>query len=228
MLNKLYKHFRTTLLLIFLCWNFPVATAAEYLKILYISDSTTVCTDTQSCLLVREAPEKEWTALTRPIRDFNYTKGFSYCLLVNVAVSAENDTTYTLQEIKSRTAVNATIKESINNTLPDSSKWLLYKLRMKDGSTKTFSLAKAHLQFFPGAQTLTGSTDCNTFSATITLQQDSMQIADILLTKMACGKHSIESRFVEMLQNTNKYKVNGKLLYLYKDDRLLGLFSRKK
>ncbi|MBK9328004.1 MAG: META domain-containing protein [Sphingobacteriales bacterium] len=112
-------------------------------------------------------------------------------------------------------------------SIRDSSTWLLYKLKMKDG-IKTFSLQKAYLQFDMKNNTVTGNTDCNSFSASVTIDKSQLTFENVITTKMACRKHSIETDFLKAINSATNYKVASKMLYLYKGKSLVALFTKKK
>lgn len=214
------------------------AFSAGYLKVLYIADHRTNCEDNSGkCLLARNSPDEDWFVLKYPIEGFTYEVGYEYSLLVNVekidltnTISDKHliQTKYTLSEIKSKTktgSVNSIVK--INASLPDSSKWMLYKLSMKDG-TKTFSVQKAYLQFDIKNNTVSGNTECNSLNAGFSTDSTAFKFDNVVTTKMACGKHSIEPTFLNMMNSVTTYKVTPKVLYLMKGKTLLALFTRKK
>lgn len=217
--------------LFLLCILFKVSFSASYLKVLYISHQKPSCDSIENCLLVSDSPTDSFRLFTNPIQGFTYQIGFDYCLLVEVQTS-ENKTDsvpvkYVLSEIKSKIKKDYS-KTQVITAILDSSKWLLYKIRMKDGSTKTFSIQKAYIQFDLKNNTISGNTDCNNFNASFSLDTSALKFENIITTKMACGKHAIEPIFLNLLNITTNYKIKSKLLYLYKEKTLIGLFTLKK
>ncbi|MFN8237094.1 MAG: META domain-containing protein [Chitinophagales bacterium] len=201
----------------------------SYLKVMYVSDRQSDC-DTGKCLLTRDEPIGEWKTFHYPIEGFNYKEGYEYCLLVEIQTSDSTPSArYLLSEIKSKIKKDTADAGIAKPALPiaDSSTWLLYKLKMKDG-IKTFSLQKAYLQFDIKNNTVNGNTDCNTFNASISIDNTQLVFENILTTKMACKKHSIEADFLKALTSATHYKVASKMLYLYKGKSLLALFTKKK
>lgn len=213
------------------------AFSAVYLKVVYIADHKVEC-GTKSCLLSRDTPTDAYQTFDKEIEGFSYLEGYEYCLLIEVQTPGISvpavpfdaaQVKYVLSEIKSKIKTGQPTdmnKSSVN--IPDSSKWLLYKLRLKDGSTRTFSIQKAYLSFDVNKGVLSGNTECNSFNAGFTADSSSFKIEHIVTTKMACGKHSIEPTFISMLNTATRYKITDKLFYLYKGKTLLGLFTRKK
>lgn len=203
--------------------------AADFLKVMYVADHRVPC-DSAECLLVRDMPSDTFSVYRNKIEGFSYESGYNYCLLVNIKINT--DTTYTLSEIKTKTkAIHLINKDTIainKIALPfDTCKWILYKLKLKDG-IKTYSIPKAYLQFDLTAQTLIGNTDCNDFFATYFFINDSISFKLTEIANAICNKRSIEPDFLALLQNTTRYKLTNKLLYLYDGKKLLGLFTKKK
>jgi heat shock protein HslJ len=213
--------------------------AAVYLKVVYIADYKSDC-GIGKCILTRDAPTDSFTVFNNNIEGFTYEEGFEYCILMEIQTPGVSepaipfDSTqikYVLSEIKSKVKTkkdSVTKNTTINSAITGSSKWMLYKLKMKDGSTRTFSIQKAFLQFDTKNNTISGSTECNGFTASVDITENTLIITNANSTLLACGKRSIEPAFLEMLKNTTHYKATSKLLYLYKDKKLLGLFTRKK
>ena len=223
------------IIIFFVFFSFIEAYAAVYLKVIYIADHTMNCNE-QKCLLVRDSPTDTFQLFDKKIEGFNYQEGFEYCLLIEVQTQGISEpailkdsskTKYVLSEIKSKIKTDTTTK-SLNNTtsIPDSSKWILYKLKTKDG-TKTFSVSKAYLQFDVKNNIAIGNTDCNDFTASFSLDT-SLIFENIIITKMNCKRFSSESAFLNALNSTNKFKATPKLLYLYNDKKLVAIFTRKK
>ncbi|HNE51358.1 MAG TPA: META domain-containing protein, partial [Chitinophagales bacterium] len=106
--------------------------------------------------------------------------------------------------------------------------WWLYKLRMKDGGIRTFTLQKAYLKFDFHTHTFIGYSDCNTISGEFTITATAIKFDNIVSSDIACGKHSIDNEFMQLLYTADTIKISGKLLYLTKRKTLLGLFTLKK
>ncbi len=211
--------------------------SSVYLKVVYISGSKADC-GINKCFLIRENPVENYTIFNYTIEGFDFEEGYEYCLLVEIQTagiilpSVSNDSTqakYVLSEIKSKTKINNEEVSSFKKAIfiSDSSKWMLYKLRMKDG-TKTFSIQKAFLQFDINNNTINGNTECNSLNAGFIIDSTTCKFINIITTKMICGKHSIEPVFLNMMKSVTNYRATSKLLYLFKEKTLLALFTRKK
>jgi heat shock protein HslJ len=216
---------------------FP-AFSAVYLKVVYIADHSVDC-GTQKCLLSRDAPTDTYHIFDKTIEGFSYEDGYEYCILMEIRTPSastplapfdSSQIKYVLSEIKSKTKTKTEGTVTVKQTsiaIPDSSKWLLYKLRLKD-ETKTFSIQKAYLQFDIKNNTVSGSSDCNSLNANFTADSTAFKFENIVTTKMACGKRSIETVFLNALNSTTKIKFTSKLLYLFKGKTMVALFTRKK
>ena len=206
--------------------------SAVYLKVVYIADSTVNC-GINKCLLTRDSPTENYKVFDKTIEGFSYQEGFEYCLLIEIQTPGITETSvpsdssqikYVLKEIKSKIKTKGVLTKSAIN-IPDSSKWILYKLKMKE-EMRTFSITKAFIQFNTNNNTLSGSTDCNGFFGNYS--NDSVfKFLNINSTLLAC-KRSVETEFLSALNKTNRIKITSKLLYLYCDKKLLALFTRKK
>jgi heat shock protein HslJ len=201
--------------------------ASNYLKVMYIADSTTTCGD-KKCMMYRNSPEENYQPLPTTIEGFIYKEGFEYCILVTAKTIDSTHTTYKLQEIKSKTKGVKTNKDTLHSTIFNDTTWLLYKLRMKDGNTRSFTLQKAYLKLDFYTHTITGNSDCNSISGEFTITDAAIKFENIVSSNAACGKHSIDKEFMQMFYTADKIKINGKLLYLTKGKMLLGLFTLKK
>ena len=211
--------------------------AAVYLKVVYIADHSVDC-GSDKCLLLRDSPADTFSVFKNKIQGFTYEEGFEYCILMEIQSPGVSNPSlpfdssqikYVLSEIKSKikTTTNLIDSKKIICIIPDSSKWMLYKLRMKE-ETKTFSIQKAYLQFDTKNNTVTGNTECNSLNASFSADLSQLKFSNITTTKIACNKRSIEPTFINMMNTATSYKVTSKLLYIYNGKYLVALFTKKK
>jgi len=68
-----------------------------------------------------------------------------------------------------------------------------------------------------------GNSGCNNFSGEVILNaaNGSFSAGNLASTKKMCDNMGVETNFLQMLSQTNKYVVNGTTLELYKDNLLL-------
>src|SRR6476646_5056543 len=114
----------------------------SFLKIIYVSSQTPECDTLHTCLFIKDSPDQEWRSFQQPIEGFQYTPGYEYCLLVEVSKVNSNppvpfDTVhlqYKLTEIRSK--VNKLVASDVSGDIQnvDTVKWMLYKLKTKDGT----------------------------------------------------------------------------------------------
>lgn len=220
---------RSILLLLLLI---PVQLFSEnYYKVIYIADHKADCGNGKKCLLTRDSPSEVWEIFENNIEGFNYEEGYEYCVLAEIqypfsgGVSDSVHPKYILNDIKSKIKTGK-ISQGIKN-IPDSSKWILYKLKTRDGN-RTFSMPKAYLQFYIKSNTISGNTECNDLSATFTIDSFQIKFENITTTKIACKKRSIEPDFLKMMKEASHYKIASNVLYIYKGKYLLAMFTRKK
>ncbi len=201
----------------------------EYLKVIYISSEKSPCDDTINCLKYRENTEDNWKILPYLITGFNAEPGYEYCLLMEVSKERKDTITfekYRLIEIRSKAKKERTSNISNKNSIPTDVKWFLYKLRTKDG-TRTFSISKAYLIFQSNNQ-ITGNTDCNNLFSSYSADSTALSFGTIGTTKMYCKKNTIENDFLFALSQTTQYKINSRLLYMYKGKSLFAVFIKDK
>jgi len=99
-----------------------------------------------------------------------------------------------------------------------SNEWMLTELNGEAIVLDTSFHAKPNLIFDKENNSIGGNGGCNGFGGNIELKgSDSLQIADITSTQMACPNLEIEQRFFEALGNTKTYHINGNMLTLHND-----------
>jgi heat shock protein HslJ len=82
------------------------------------------------------------------------------------------------------------------------------------------------MQFDLEANTISGSTSCNRFNSTITLDGNTITIGSPATTKMFCEGQG-EPTFVNMLPQVNSYQVKGDVLTLYRDEVEMMHFKKE-
>lgn len=76
---------------------------------------------------------------------------------------------------------------------------------------------------------VTGNGSCNNYFSDIVLnpQNGTFDVGDLGSTKMACDSMATEQNYFNLLEQVNKYIVNGDYLELYKDNLLLLKFKKQ-
>jgi putative lipoprotein len=105
-------------------------------------------------------------------------------------------------------------------------KWMLKKIHIADSSEVV--TGNAFIKFNQSTKSGGGNGGCNTFGSTISVSGNTIGFKDIISTQMYCeGVQQTEAAFFKQLGKVNRFKINGKMLLLYKDKELLLEFDSK-
>lgn len=116
-------------------------------------------------------------------------------------------------------ASNYSSKKAGNQAPLEGSSWVLAEQVSTEQPTLVVEAGK-----------ITGNTGCNNyFSSNVTIEPKGgvFGASNVGSTKKACINMSVETGFLNMLQQANRYVVNGNSLELYKDNLLLLKFDKK-
>jgi heat shock protein HslJ len=185
-------------------------------KMLLVADYLENCVGVgpQSCMLVKESPEDDWTYFYDQIEGFEYEEGYSYELLVteipvpNPAADASS-IRYVLKNIISKVP-------SLNpNKLIK--KWTVIKIQgleqLSASPTMTFEKEDAKVAGFSG---------CNNYFSTYTVSENELSFGLVGATRKLCPDMSVEDAFFKNLSNITRFEIVKKELYLYdQNDELL-------
>ena len=187
-------------------------------KMLIVADHLENCIGVgpQSCMLVKENPEDEWTFFYDQIEGFEYEEGYTYELLVN-QIPVENPAAdassirYKLKNIISKTP-----------TLNDSDlikEWTVIKIKgleqLSNSPTMIFEKEDSKVAGFAG---------CNNYFATYNVSGNALSFGPAGATRKLCPDMSVEDVFFKNLPNISRFEIVKKELYLYdKNDELLIL-----
>jgi len=81
--------------------------------------------------------------------------------------------------------------------------------------------------FDAGKSSAGGDTGCNLFGGSYAVSGNTIRIYDTVSTMRACiedERMNIERRFMDALQNTDRFEIRGGNLFVYRNDRLLIKF----
>jgi heat shock protein HslJ len=81
--------------------------------------------------------------------------------------------------------------------------------------------------FDAGKSSAGGDTGCNLFGGSYAVSGNTIRIYDTISTMRACiedERMNIERRFMDALQNTNRFEIRGGNLFLYRNEKLLAKF----
>ena len=185
-------------------------------KRLIIADHLSDCVGVgpQTCMLVKESPEDDWTYFYDQIEGFDYEEGFTYELLINeVPVSNPaadaSSIRYQLKEIISKVA------SSDGSELMK--EWKVLKLKGLEQIASAPTLI-----FHEKDNRLTGFAGCNNYFSTYTISGKEIKFDKTGSTRKLCPDMSVEDIFFKLLPEVARYEVVKKELYLYdKSDTVL-------
>ena len=185
-------------------------------KRLIVADHLTDCVGVgpQTCMLVKESPEDDWTYFYDQIEGFDYEEGFTYELLINeVPVSNPaadaSSIRYELKELISKVA------SSDGSELMK--EWKVLKLKGLEQIVSAPSLV-----FHEKDQRLSGFAGCNNYFSTYSLSGHEITFSKTGSTRKLCPDMSVEDTFFKLLPEVARYEVQKKELYLYnKNDEIL-------
>lgn len=185
-------------------------------KILIVADHLEDCVGVgpQSCMLVKENLNDEWTYFYSQIEGFTYESGYTYELLVDeipVANPAADASSirYVLNSIVSKTP-----------SLLDSElykEWKVIKIKgmkqLSSSPTMLFEQAENKVGGFSG---------CNNYFSTVEISGKTMSFGAIGATRKLCPDMSVEDAFLKTLSNIARFEIIKKELYFYdQSDELL-------
>ena len=183
---------------------------------LIIADHVTDCVGVgpQTCMLVKESPEDEWTYFYDQIEGFNYEPRYTYELIVteikvdNPAADASS-MRYQLKELVSKVA------SSDGSELMK--EWKVLKLKGLEQI-----VAAPTLIFQEEDHRLSGFAGCNNYFSTYNLSGHEISFEKTGSTRKLCPDMTAEDTFLKLLPEVARYEVVKKELYLYnKNDEVL-------
>lgn len=103
--------------------------------------------------------------------------------------------------------------------------WVLTELDGKPIATSNES-KKLHIQLNPVTKTASGFAGCNQFTGEYTLEGKKLSLKNVASTRMFCQETmATETRFLQILQEVDEFKVKEHELFLSKGDQQLAKFQ---
>ena len=178
-------------------------------KILIVADHLENCVGVgpQTCMLVKENPEEEWTYFYGQIEGFEYEEGFTYELMVN-----EIPVTNPAADASS---IRYELKSVISKTMtPDAAdlfkEWTVIKVKgieqLSSSPTMIFEEKDSKLAGFSG---------CNNYFSTFTISENVLNFGPAAATRKLCPDMNVEDAFLKQLSNVARFEIVKKELYLY-------------
>lgn len=187
-------------------------------KMLIVADHLENCVGVgpQSCMLVKENPDDEWTYFYDQIEGFEYEEGYTYELLVNEIpvpnpAADASSLRYELKNIISKTPT------LINDDLIK--EWTVIKIKGLE------QLSSSPTMIFEKEDTkVAGFAGCNNYFSTYKVSGNELSFAPVGATRKLCPDMSVEDNFFKNLPNIARFEIVKKELYLYdQNDELLIL-----
>ena len=191
-------------------------------KMLIIADHLENCVGVgpQSCMLVKENPEDEWTYFYDQIQGFQYEEGFTYELLVDI-IPVENpaaDASSLRYELKNIISKIPTINQS--DLLKE---WTVIKIKGLEelNSSPTMNFEKEDTK-------VAGFAGCNNYFSTYKVSGNALNLGPAGATRKLCPDMSVEDLFFQNLPKIARFEIVKKELYLYdqNDDLLILAISQ--
>lgn len=191
-------------------------------KILFVADHLEECVGVgpQSCMLVKDAEESDWTYFYGSIEGFNYEEGYNYELLVE-EIKVENPAA-------DASSIRYVLKEVINKTPGNSSEdlykeWSVIKLKGLDQLSSSPTL-----KFEMEDEKVGGFAGCNNYFSTYKISANALTFSNTGSTRKLCPDMGVEDTFLKLLSQVARFEIIKKELYLYdiNDELLMVAFSQ--
>jgi len=187
-------------------------------KVLIVADHLENCTGVgpQTCMLVKENPEDNWTYFYDQIEGFDYEEGFTYELLVDI-IPVENpaaDASSLRYELKNIISKIPSVDQS--DLLQE---WTVLKIKGLDqlNSSPTMKFEEEDTK-------VSGFAGCNNYFSTYTISGNELNFGPAGATRKLCPDMSVENLFLQHLPKVARFEIVKKELYLYnQNDELLIL-----
>jgi heat shock protein HslJ len=186
----------------------PTAGPAPVEKTVYVGPSLVDCTGVapQKCMQVKEDPDGEYSLFYGQIEGFDYVEGSEYELIVreekieNPPADAPNFK-WVLVEVVSQTPVQAAPTPA--GEPPSAGQIYTLDWYLNSSGEQTAVLPQTEITAeFMGDQ-VAGSSGCNRYTASITVNENYIEVGPIASTMMACPEPIMkqEQEYLQRLQN---------------------------
>ncbi|WP_062615161.1 META domain-containing protein [Flammeovirga sp. SJP92] len=191
-------------------------------KTLIIGSKQVDCTGVgpQKCYLVKEDGAQEWSNFYGAIEGFDYKEGYEY--QIEVAVTEVDNPPADASSLNYKLV--KILKETQDPYMALSATWVIESL---DG--KATDPLKTYILFDPTNDRISGYAGCNGLGGSMKYdaEADTLSAGPFMSTMMYCEEVAEHERALgKVLEQFNKFKVEGDVLTLYKDGK--ALVSAKK
>lgn len=188
-------------------------------KMLIVADHLENCVGVgpQTCMLIKENPEDEWTYFYDQIEGFEYEEGYTYELLVDI-VPVKNpaaDASSLRYELKNVISKIPSIDQS--DLLKE---WTVIKIKGLE------QLSSAPTMKFDDEETkVSGFAGCNNYFSTYKISGNEMNLGPAGATRKLCPDMTVENVFFKNLPKIARFEVVKKELYLYDQSDVLLILA---
>lgn len=105
-------------------------------------------------------------------------------------------------------------------------KWVAVNIGGQSVTNADYTLSAPWIVMKVNATVFDGSTGCNTMKGSVNATYNSIYFHNITTTKMACTKGD-ESKFLNALNNSDSWKAENDMLYLYSGKVVTVAFKRE-
>jgi heat shock protein HslJ len=173
-----------------------------------------------SCLRVTDAEGDSWITGQDEIAGFTYQPGFRYELLVEEAsehaeTEAASPPRLALVRVLSREASG--MSGPVLDADLGGTRWLLSAVEPSDLPAAGWAASGITAAFDPAAGRLSGSAGCNSYSATLTVAGEQLQISQPAATRMACRSQTaanLEQEYLQRITTATTFAITGDRLNL--------------
>lgn len=208
------------------------ASNAPVEKTLYIGPELADCVGVgpMQCMMVKENPDDEYQFFYSEIEGFTFEPGYTYVVRVRVEPVANapadvSNLKYTLIEVVSQEAMAAA--GTATGSALEGPTWQLTGVADASGVVSAAPEGVTATATFADGR-VSGSGGCNNYSATYTLDGDSLTVMPGPMTMMACPEPqmTVEQQLMAALGATAAYEIaNGELHLLNADGQVVATFT---
>lgn len=116
-----------------------------------------------------------------------------------------------------------------NTSTKETKSELIGEWKLQNNNSNTLGLGEKPVSIAFDAEEkdkISGFAGCNYFGGMYTKSEGYLTFSDIYTTRRACPDLDIEQQFLDLINNVNRFEIQGNDLYLYQDKLVLLHFVR--
>lgn len=198
------------------------------------STQTIMVSDTRSvdkvsgeeAFLIKTSESKEWEVYPYAINGFDFQTGNIYTLQVkeNSCNNSKNRNYSWVSTVSKLPTTTNPATSALNHTNMDiNNTWEVTTITDFEQNITQ----KPYFTITP--QKINGNTGCNQFGGEISFKDNTIKIGNLMMTKMFCVETAaLEQSFLNALERTKSYQINGKELLFFDENKNLLIISEVK